>query len=569
MTVTTSYPGVYIQELPSLAHTIEPAPTSIAAFVGFTHPFLTQNFADTNPPGPTPAVLLSSFADYQANFGGFFYSPWQPDYVGQAVFQFFQNGGPACYVVGLPALQFYNRTTGTVIMTGTSPVPVTQASLLYPTDYPSITFTAQQPVGVPGTTPDTWVGIPMQVAFSNFQSTATSTPQVYDVADVVISYGTTVETYRRVAITDLVTTLESSKLVTVTGTPPAEYQLTQGSLPQPDPGPFPFLYDPGMVPRAAWTVINPGPFGRALAPSASLDKVPIFNLLVTPGITDNAVTSEAVSYCERKRAFYIMDTPSPSVPAPPFTTPPTPTAPLAPEAPWDVDDLVQEVTTLSPAPPVSINAAIYYPWLVTTDPVTGASSTAPPSGFVAGIYGQEDSTFGVWKSPAGIETALLGTPGVDPNGVMTDIQQGILNQNAFDCLRQFPGIGTVVFGARTTAATDLAYQQWMYVAVRRTALFIEQSLYASLTWAVFQGNAAPLWKALTQEVTAFMLTLFRQGAFAGDTPSDAFLVQCDSTTTTATDVANGRVNILVGFAPLVPAEFVVVQIAQLAGQAQS
>ena len=221
------------------------------------------------------------------------------------------------------------------------------------------------------------------------------------------------------------------------------------------------------------------------------------------------------------------------------------------------------------APPVSINAAVYYPWLVTTDPVTGAPSTAPPSGFVAGIYGQEDSALGVWKSPAGIETALIGTPGVDPNGVMTDSQQGILNQNAVDCLRQFPGIGTVVFGARTTAAADPAYQQWRYVAVRRMALFIEQSLYASLTWAVFQGNAKPLWNALTQEVTAFMLTLFSQGAFAGTTPSHAFLVKCDATTTTATDVANGIVNILVGFAPLVPAEFVVVQIAQLAGQAQS
>jgi uncharacterized protein len=105
--------------------------------------------------------------------------------------------------------------------------------------------------------------------------------------------------------------------------------------------------------------------------------------------------------------------------------------------------------------------------------------------------------------------------------------------------------------------------------VRRTALFIEQSLYAALTWAVFQPNATPLWNALTQEVNAFMLTLFRQGAFAGDTPSQAFLVQCDATTTTAADIASGIVNILVGFAPLVPAEFVIVQIAQLAGQAQS
>ena len=124
---------------------------------------------------------------------------------------------------------------------------------------------------------------------------------------------------------------------------------------------------------------------------------------------------------------------------------------------------------------------------------------------------------------------------------MTDPQQGILNQHAINCLRQFPGIGTVVFGARTTAGADAntAQQQWKYVAVRRMALFIEQTLYANLTWAVFEGNDTPLWNALTQEVTAFMLSLFRQGAFAGTTPSQAFVVQCDSTTTTPTDVANG------------------------------
>ncbi|HME65640.1 MAG TPA: phage tail sheath subtilisin-like domain-containing protein, partial [Streptosporangiaceae bacterium] len=231
--------------------------------------------------------------------------------------------------------------------------------------------------------------------------------------------------------------------------------------------------------------------------------------------------------------------------------------------------LDQVPPALSPPPPVSINAAVYYPWLQTADPVTGQTILMPPSGFVAGIYGQTDNSQGVWQSPAGLQTALTGTTGVDPNGVMTDPQQGILNTNAINCLRQFAGSGTVVFGARTTAAADVAFQQWKYVAVRRMALFIEQSLYANLGWAVFQGNAQPLWDALTQEVTAFMASLYRQGAFAGDTPKDSFLVQCDATTTTQQDVNNGVVNVLVGFAPLLPAEFVVIQIAQLAGQTQS
>ena len=541
MTVTTSYPGVYIQELPSLVHTITPAPTSIAVFVGYTHPFLTKNF-QTNPAGPTPAVQLFSFADYQANFGGFFSSPWQPDYVGQAVYQFFLNGGPTCYVVGLPAREYYAYSGSPPELTSSGQV-VGAASV----NVGGITFTALQPVGVPAAAPATGtVGIPMQVAISNVQQTSS----LDDTADLVISYGTTVETYRKIQIGNLATTLAGSNLVTVAlPSLPSGYPTT-GS-------PFSLGYSStDMPPAGGGTVISPPDFARVFADYASLDKVPVFNLLATPGITGGGVTSEAIAYCERKRAFYIMDTPSPQ------------------ETGWDVNTVVGDLTQstpLSPTPPVSINAAVYYPWLMTADPVTGNPITSPPSGFVAGIYGQVDSAQGVWQSPAGIETALLGTTGVDPNGIMTDPQQGILNRNAIDCLRQFPGIGTVVFGARTTAGADAntAQQQWKYVAVRRMALFIEQTLHASLTWAVFEGNAAPLWNALTQEVTAFMLSLFRQGAFAGSTPSQAFVVQCDSTTTTPADVANGIVNILVGFAPLVPAEFVVVQIAQLAGQAQS
>jgi Bacteriophage tail sheath protein len=525
MTVPTSYPGVYIQELPSLVHTISPAPTSVAVFVGYTHPFLTREFGT--------AIQLFSFADYQANFGGFFASPWQPDYVGQAVYQFFLNGGQTCYVVGLQATQYFDYTG--------SPAELTSQGSVVPASVNAggITFTAVQPVGSAG------AGIPLQVAISNVRQTASAD----DTADIVISYGTTVETYRKVRIGSLETALAASSLVTVAlSSPPATAFPLTGS---------PFSLGYGSEPPAGdWSVINPLEFAPVFADYASLDKVPVFNLLATPGITDPGVTSEAVAYCERKRAFYLMDTPSPQT------------------AGWDVNTIVGDLslaTALLPEPPVSINAAVYYPWLMISDPVTGAPATSPPSGFVAGIYGQVDTAQGVWQSPAGIQTTLLGTTGITPAGIMTDPQQGILNSSGINCLRQFPAVGTVVFGARTTAGADAntAQQQWKYVAVRRMALFIEQSLYTNLTWAVFEPNATPLWSALTQEVTAFMLSLFRQGAFAGTTPSQAFVVQCDATTTTPQDVANGVVNVLVGFAPLVPAEFVVVQIAQLAGQAQS
>ncbi len=552
MPTTPTYPGVYIQELPSSSHTITPAPTSIAAFVGYTHPLKTglpwtapvsaQSSAD---PKTAPAVQLFSFADYQANFGGFFDSPWLPDYVGNAVYQFFLNGGSTCYVVGLTD-PGYEAATATIAST------------------PPITLTALQPVGTAS------AGTPMSLNISNVSADGTT-------ADLVISYGTMVETYRKVPIDNLSTAaatastpagaLAGSGLVTIqplaASSPPSSPKYPSAGSPPSAATSISFSY-PSSLP-AQYSLTNPKSIltsatalqdiGAVLTDSYPLDKVPIFNLLVIPGITDPGVLAEGVAYSERKRAFYIMDSPSH----------------------WDVDtpstggSVNSPVDGLSLVPvPTSTNAAIYYPWLITTDPVTGAKIDSPPSGFVAGIYATEDASYGVWKSPAGLETTLNGTLGVVPTGVMTDNQQGVLNGNAINCLRVFPPLTPVVYGARTLAHNNPAQRdQWGYIAVRRMALFLEQSLYNNLTWAVFKPNDTPLWHAITQEVSAFMLSLFRQGAFAGTKPSEAFLVVCDNTTTTPSDVDNGVVNVLVGFAPLKPAEFVIVQIAQLAGQSSS
>ena len=152
---------------------------------------------------------------------------------------------------------------------------------------------------------------------------------------------------------------------------------------------------------------------------------------------------------------------------------------------------------------------------------------------------------------------------------MNDARQGTLNPLGVNCLRTFPGIGTVVFGARTSVTANTAFQQWRYVPVRRMALFIEQTLYNNLGWVIFEPNDDPLWVAIRTSIENFMLSLFNQGAFQGATPSKAFQVKCDSSTTTQADIDNGIVNIIVAFAPLKPAEFVVIKIAQLAGQTQS
>ena len=164
---------------------------------------------------------------------------------------------------------------------------------------------------------------------------------------------------------------------------------------------------------------------------------------------------------------------------------------------------------------------------------------------------------------------MQNTLGVVPSGRMTDPRQGTLNPIGVNCLRMFPGIGTVVFGARTLVSANPALQQDRYVPVRRMTLFLEQSLLANLGWVIFEPNDDPLWVAIKTTIESFLLGLFNAGAFQGSTPSQAFQVTCDATTTTPADQANGIVNIVVAFAPLKPAEFVVIKIAQLAGQTQS
>jgi uncharacterized protein len=267
--------------------------------------------------------------------------------------------------------------------------------------------------------------------------------------------------------------------------------------------------------------------------------------------------SEALSFAERKRAFAILD-PPPGAPASGAST----------DHPSPIDFWM---SGLGGNPngyilPTNQNGAIYFPYLVSSDPVTGRNAPMPPSGFVAGIYAKTDNDRGVWKAPAGLATVVLNTTGPVASGQMNDPQQGVLNLDSINCLRTFSGVGTVVWGARTLVASNQAFQQSMYVPVRRMTLFIEQTLLANLRWVVFEPNDEPLWTAIKASIEAFMLSLFRQGALQGEKPSDAFQVKCDASTTSQTDQQNGIVNIIVAFAPLKPAEFVIIKIAQLAGQ---
>ena len=273
-----------------------------------------------------------------------------------------------------------------------------------------------------------------------------------------------------------------------------------------------------------------------------LDNKTDFSLLAVPGVGTETMVDEGMGYCERRPlqdVFYIGE--------------------------MSQDDvMVSEAESFrhSLTKPNSYGA-VYFPWIRALDP-TGRSTEPmliPPSGYIAGLYARIDSTRGVWKAPAGTEASLSGAVGL---GIaLTDVQQGTLNRINVNCIRRFSTAGIVSFGARTITSDP----EYNYVPVRRMAIMLRVSIYRGIQWAVFEPNDENLWGALRLNINSFMMTLFRQGAFQGSTPSQAFFVKCDSETTPQDDINLGIVNVLVGFAPLKPAEFVVVKISQMAGQA--
>jgi phage tail sheath protein FI len=207
---------------------------------------------------------------------------------------------------------------------------------------------------------------------------------------------------------------------------------------------------------------------------------------------------------------------------------------------------------------------VYWPQIRVADPIgpgTNPTRVIPPAGYVAGLYNRIDARRGVWKAPAGTEATLGGVTGVDFE--VLDIHQDSLNPRGVNAIRRVPQAGLVVWGARTTQPST----EWRYVPVRRTAIFLRKSIYNGIQWAVFEPNDEPLWQSLRNTIGGFMETQFRNGAFAGRTSDEAYFVKVDAETTTPIDQAAGVVNILVGFAPLRPAEFVVVRLSQRTAEA--
>lgn len=284
-----------------------------------------------------------------------------------------------------------------------------------------------------------------------------------------------------------------------------------------------------------------------------LDRQPAFDLLVLPPFAwdrDPAPTTWAVAaaYCHERRAFLLIDPPAGSDGG-------------------NLDAVEAELTKLSKSlprqSPAAQNAAYFCPRLTTDNPFTGKNQSFVPSGAIAGMMARIDANTGVWTAPAGNEAELRGASGLEQELSSTEI--AALARMGANCLRVVQGSRLVVWGARTWQGAHGLSTEWTYIPVRRLALFLEKSIEEGTRWATFEPNEERLWSRIRLDVGEFLHSLFRQGAFQGQTPQQAYFVRCGLDIMTQADIDQGNLNILIGFAPLQPAEFVVISIRQVAG----
>lgn len=633
MPSTLTYPGVYIEEIPSGVRTIMGVATSITAFVGRALS------------GPVnKAVTINSFGDFERIFGGL----WLSSSMSYAVRDFYLNGGSQAVIVRLFAPTDAEQTTARTAaegQAGTAADAVIAAAVAArdaaagdavttDDDIAAAAEAAVAATGAPGSAALSAATVVAQAARAAVEEPPVATDAARDAivtaaqnakADAVTSAAATaapsnksqlaagnspvflnleavnegtwgnnlraridydvrngatnlfnlsvkdtgtgrIEVHRNLSVetnssSRVDKVLEAqSQLVRTRGTLPSERPTN--SLPAAS-GIVPVGGDPfnatnsSGVPSSGRasdgrvlvaTDFNPTNGETDKRGIYALLQSDLFNLLCLPpfeldGDIDSTLIPIAAKFCFDHRAMLLVDPPSG----------------------WKT--VAQAVTGMGTMDP-SKNAAIFFPRLRQPNPLReNQFEEFVPCGAVAGVMARTDANRGVWKAPAGLDATLLGVPALSVG--LTDAENGQLNPLGLNCLRAMPAAGRVVWGARTMEGNDRLASEWKYIPVRRLALYLEESLYRSTQWIVFEPNDEPLWAQIRLNIGAFMHSLFRQGAFQGTTPKDAYFVKCDKETTTQDDVNRGIVNILVGFAPLKPAEFVVIKIQQMAGQIET
>lgn len=514
MPVQPIYPGTYVEEIPSGVRTIAGVPTSVTAFVG------EAKRGPVNQP-----VTIVSFSHYERRYGGLSAG----SEMSYAIRQFFLNGGAEAIVVRVAS----NAVAASTVLQNGSSAPV---------DVLRVTATDE---GLEGNTIS--IGIEHHAG---------------GLFNLVVNHGDAVNASAAVMETFSGLSMDPSdfRFVERAVNNSSDWVRVTCLAPTATPVGAPVTAEAGLLPAPVTDRKLQGGNEQPVTDSNrydvyaggessrsgiyALDAVDMFNILCLPGVYDARIIVDSVTYCTTRRAFLIVD------------------APPAIVQPGDMAIFMVGNTL-----PKSDSAALYYPWTLVADPLNGgALRPTAPSGTIAGLYARVDVNRGVWKAPAGTTATLTGVQQLAY--AVTDRDNALLDPVGVNCLRVFTGMGPICWGGRTLAGADANASEWKYIPVKRTALYIEESLYRGLKWVVFEPNGEPLWAQIRLAVGVFLQGLFRQGAFQGAKDSDAYFVRCDSATTTPNDIGLGVVNISVGFAPVKPAEFVVLTLQLLAGQMQ-
>jgi len=511
MSLTPTYPGVYIVELPNPVRTIVGVRTSVTAFIGRTK----------RGPIKKP-ILVQSFDDFVRTFGGL----WKYSKLSYALYQYYLNGGKEALIIRVD-----NGGKKSMFQQGN--IKLEAASPGIWGDDLEIEIKIKDAVNPDLQKIDPTI-FQLKVTLFEYNKKGPPNEEKSIIRQEIYQNLSANETQKRYYVKIL---NEESNLVNV--------------IQQTPPPP------PTAPPEGKFPLNGKGDDGKILQDSNITDvdaglgllkKVDIFNMLCIPPFDGTSTTSKAVyeaalQYCDKRRAMLIVDPPEG----------------------WN-DPNQAEAGVRSPSFMARHkNAAVFFPMIFAPDPLNdNKNDKFVPCGAVAGVMARTDVERGVWKTAAGMEAILFGVN--DLSVKLNDDENGILNPIGVNCLRSFPDVGRVIWGGRTLVGADILANEWKYIAVRRTALYIEESLYRGTQWVVFEPNDERLWARIRLNVGAFMQDLFRKGAFQGTDPKKAYFVKCDSSTTTQYDIDRGIVNIIIGFAPLKPAEFVILQIQQITQQ---
>lgn len=554
-------PGVYVQEIPSGNHTITGVSTSVTVFIGRT-----RWGAVATP------TTITSYSQFETLFGG----PLPGTYLASCVEDFFTNGGMQAIVIRLfkdPGAAIATIDASKQIRHDTEKGDGSEEP-----DWGRAVPTGSTAPKLVAASPGTWARkLSVQIDWKSLtkpQAPGATTPPEYQKL-VTDKYAT--EVWDAKDLFNITLTLDAGggrqiverftavSLNANAGARRLSHVLEhQSRLARIAPAGGTPAVDNGSNGGAAAAA----PGGADSAPLTDdeleeaielLDKVETFNLICAPpdaaldvsdplGPVSIKANGKLAALAKARRAMLIVDTP-----------------PEWSSASFDLTTVTAEHFTselgITAGDDAARYAAAYFPWMIKADPSNGGAPRAvPPSGAIAGIMARTDQSRGVWKAPAGVEAGIGGISGL--SYPLTDVETGNLNDIGVNCLRSFSTTGPVVWGARTLKGSDALSDDFKYIPVRRLANYMEESLRRGTNWAVFEPNDEPLWAQIRLSVGAFMTELFRQGAFQGLSAKDAYSVICDASVNPPDEVNQGLLNVVISYAPLKPAEFVVLYFQQ-------